>query len=228
VSPWSGDAEARDDEAYVAAKRRQRRRSRVRSIWRWIVAILVLAILAPPVLGTALIGSIYWQARTDETRPVDAIIVLGAAQYNGRPTSVLRARLDHVLTLYDEGYAPFVVVTGGKQEGDVTTEAEASRDYLVEHGVPATSILMENEGRDTWQSLQGVAGLLKERELSRVLLVSDGFHLLRAKMMARDLGLKAFASAADGSPIRPGSGREFGYVVREAVAIVAYAVKSVL
>lgn len=192
------------------------------------MAILVLAVLAPPVLGTALIGSIYWQARTDETRPVDAIVVLGAAQYNGRPTSVLRARLDHVLTVYDEGYAPFVVVTGGKQQGDVTTEAEASRDYLIEHGVPATSILMENEGRDTWQSLQGVASLLKERELSRVLLVSDGFHLMRAKMMARDLGLTAFASAAADSPIRPGSSREFGYVAREAVAILAYAVKSVL
>ncbi|HEV2109099.1 MAG TPA: YdcF family protein, partial [Thermomicrobiales bacterium] len=101
-----------------------------------MMAVLILAILAPPVLGVALIGSIYWQARTDETRPVDAIVVLGAAQYNGRPTAVLRARLDRALTLYQEGYAPLIVVTGGKQAEDITTEAEVSRDYLVERGVP--------------------------------------------------------------------------------------------
>lgn len=184
--------------------------------------MLVFAILAPPVMGLALIGAIYWQARTDEARPVDAIVVLGAAQYNGRPTSVLRARLDEVVTLYDRGLASVVVVTGGKQEGDATTEAEASRDYLVEHGLPAASILMENEGRDTWQSLQGVATILKQRELTRVLLVSDGFHLLRAKKMARDLGLTPFASAAPDSPIRPYTTRELGFVVREAVAITVY------
>lgn len=197
-------------------------RSRAQTIWRWTVPILVFAVLAPPVLGVALIGVIYWQARSEEARPVDAIVVLGAAQYNGRPTTVLRARLDHAITLYDRGLAPVVVVTGGKQEGDVTTEAKASRDYLVEHGIPASAILMENEGRDTWQSLQSVATILKQGEERRVLLVSDGFHLLRSKKMARDLGLTAFASAATDSPIQPNTTREFGFVVREAVAISAY------
>lgn len=186
--------------------------------------MLVFSFLAPPVLGIALIGAIIWQARTDEARPVDAIVVLGAAQYNGRPTSVLRARLDQVVTLYNRGLAPVVVVTGGKQEGDVTTEAEASRDYLVEQGLPSEAILMENEGRDTWQSLQGVAALLKTRDLNRVLLVSDGFHLLRSKKMARDLGLTPFGSPAPDSPIKPYTTREFEYVVREAVAITVYVV----
>lgn len=190
-----------------------------------MVPVLIFAVIAPPLLGLALIGAIYWQARSDEARPVEAIVVLGAAQYNGRPTSVLRARLDQALALYDRNLAPVMVVTGGKQEGDVTTEAEASRDYLVEHGVPRSAILMENEGRDTWQSLQGVATMLKPRDLTRVLLVSDGFHLLRSKKMARDLGLKPVASAAPDSPILPNTTREFGFVIREAVAITVYVAK---
>lgn len=200
-------------------------RSRARPVWRWMVPVLIFAVVAPPLLGLALIGAIYWQARSDEARPVEAIVVLGAAQYNGRPTTVLRARLDQALALYDRNLAPVMVVTGGKQEGDVTTEAEASREYLVEHGVPRSAILMENAGRDTWQSLQGVATMLKPRDLSRVLLVSDGFHLLRSKKMARDLGLNPVASAAPDSPIQPNTTREFGFVVREAVAITVYVAK---
>ena len=213
--------------AAVSERARRPPRSRARTIWRWLVPMLVLAMLAPPVMGLALVGAIYWQAREDEARPVDAIVVLGAAQYNGRPTSVLRARLDHVVTLYDRGLAPLVVVTGGKQEGDATTEAEASRDYLVEHGLPPESILMENEGRDTWQSLQGVAALLTARQLTRVVLVSDGFHLLRSKLMARDLGLKPFASAAPESPIQANTMRELGFALREAVAITVYEARRV-
>lgn len=199
-----------------------KRRSRVRQIRSWIVGLSILAILTPPVLGVALLGAIYWQARTDETRPVDAIVVLGTAQYNGRPSPVLRARLDRVVEVYVEGMAPLVVVTGGKREGDQFTEAEASRDYLVERGVPDSAILLEDEGRDSWESLQGVAEILESRGLSRVLLVSDGFHLFRVKKMAHDLGLTAYATAAADSPIRQGSGNEFSYMVREVAGIGKY------
>ncbi|MDQ3513475.1 MAG: YdcF family protein [Chloroflexota bacterium] len=181
-------------------------------------------LLLPPLLGVALIATIYRQARTDEARPVQAIVVLGAAQYNGRPTSVLRARLDHAHALWERGLAPVIVLTGGQQPGDVTTEAEAGRDYLVELGVPDTVLLLETRGRDTWESLRGVDVILDDRGLSRILLVSDGFHLLRSERMARDLGFEAYSSAAPDSPIRPNTGREFGFVVREAVALAAHVV----
>ncbi len=197
-------------------------RPRRRKIKLWILSVLVLAILAPPVLGASLLGAVYWQARTDETRPVDAIVVMGTAQYNGRPSPVLKARLDRVLEVWDEGVAPLVVVTGGKQEGDAFTEAEASHDYLMERGVPDQAILLEDQGSDSWESLQGVATILEDRDLDRILIVSDGFHLLRLKKMAHDLGLKAYVTAADDSPIRTGSSNEFNYMVREVGGIGEY------
>ena len=184
----------------------------------------VSLLLLPPLLGVALVATIYRQARTDEARPVQAIIVLGAAQYNGRPTSVLRARLDHAYALWERGLSPVIVLTGGRQPGDMTTEAEAGRDYLIGRGVPESALLVENEGRDTWESMRGVATVLEPLDITRVLLVSDGFHLLRSERMARDLGLEAYSSAAPGSPIRPNTGREFGFVVPEAVALAAHVV----
>ncbi len=183
---------------------------------------MLFAVLAPTLLGVSLVAAIYWQARSDQTRPVDAIVVLGTAQFNGRPGSVLRARLDRAIEAYDAGAAPYVVATGGRAPGDAVTEAEAARDYLLEQGVPAEAILMENAGRDTWGSMQGVAALLRDLGLQRVLLVSDGFHLLRVKLMARDLGLTPFASPAPDSPIRRGGPGEFSYVLREAAAIVVH------
>ena len=189
---------------------------------RWLVPGSVFVAVAMPLLALSLVVAIYWQARTDQTRPVQAIVVLGSAQFNGRPSPVLRARLDRALEVYRDGMAPLVVVTGGRQPGDQFTEAEASRDYLVERGVPTEAILLENEGRDSWQSMQGIAAILEARGLSRVLLVSDGFHLFRVKLMARDLGLTAYATAARGSPIRHGGPAEFSYVVREAAGVLVH------
>ena len=184
--------------------------------------MVIFSGLAGVVIGGGLVAAVYGQARTDEARPVDAIVVLGTAQFNGRPGPVLRARLDRALADYEAGYAPYIVATGGKAPGDAFTEAEAARDYFVEAGVPAEAILMENEGRDTWASMQGVADVLGERGLSRVLLVSDGFHLLRGEVMARDLGLVPFSAPATMSPIRTGGAGEFSYVVREAAGIVVH------
>ena len=203
-------------------RKRRRRRSLFAEVFRWLLTGLVFLALAGVVLMASLVAAIYWQARTDQTRPVDAIVVLGTAQFNGRPGRVLQARLDRALEVYETGDAPWVVVTGGRAPGDTFTEAEAARDYLLEQGVPAEAILMENEGRDSWESMRGVAALLGDLGLSRVLLVSDGFHLFRVKLMARDLGLTAFAAPAPESPIRRGGGREFSYVVREAAATVVH------
>ena len=207
------------DTAPIPAKRR---RSRVRETLKWLTAVLVFALLGPPLLAGSLLAAVYWQARTDETRPVEAIVVLGAAQYNGRPSPVLRARLDRALAVWAAGAAPLIVVTGGRMAADAFTEAEAGRDYLIEHGIPESAILMENEAHDSWESMQGVARLLEERGLSTVLLVSDGFHLLRVKIMARDLGLTAHGTAAGDSPIRAWGPSEFGYAVREVAGIAVF------
>lgn len=194
-----------------------RRRSFIR---RWLLPVLVFLLLAGPILELALVGAIYVQARTDQARPVDAIVVLGTTQYNGVPSPTLQARLDRAVELYRDGIAPLIVVTGGNLPGDVYTEAETGQIYLVEAGVPERAILLENAGNDSWQSMNGVAGILAARNLDRILLVSDGFHLLRLKMMARDLGLTAYATASKDSPIA--GSEEFGYVVREAFAITAF------
>ncbi|MGH2560488.1 MAG: YdcF family protein [Thermomicrobiales bacterium] len=188
--------------------------------WLWTLGIFVC--LAAVLLVASLFAAIYIQARSDQTRPVDVIVVMGAAQFDGRPSAVLRARLDQALAAYEAGNAPFVVVTGGQQAGDRFTEAEASRDYLIERGVPADAILMEGEGSNSWESLQAAARLLEERNFERVLLVSDGFHLFRVKLMARELGLESFGAPAEASPIKTWSGSEFGFVIREAAGVVAF------
>jgi len=159
-----------------------------------------------------------WMAsRRDEARKAQAIVVFGAAQYNGRPSSVLRARLDHAVDLYQRGYSPVVVVTGGRQAGDRVTEATASADYLHKKGVPDKDILREVSGRSSWQSLAAAAAFLKARHISHVLLVSDPFHSLRIKAMAGELGLDAHTSPTRTSPI--GGFTKAWYMGRETVAV---------
>ena len=154
--------------------------------------LLVLAVAA----GYYLISlyQVWSTGRSDQARPVDAIVVMGAAQYDGRPSPQLAARLDHVAELWPQGLAPMVVVTGGKQPGDRFTEAEASAAYLEERGVPADAIVQEGEGRTSYESLQGVARLLGERGLDSVLIVTDPFHSLRSRLIAQDAGLEAYVS----------------------------------
>lgn len=189
---------------------------------RVILPLIAIAILAVPLLIGSLVGAIYWQARTDEATQSDAIVVLGAAQYNGRPSEVLEARLEQTLELYDAGFAPLIVVTGGKMEGDVYTEAETSRNYLVSRGVPVGAIVVEDQSRDTWASMRGVDDVLEGRDVESLLIVSDGFHLFRAELMARELGYSVHSSAATESPIRPWSSTELSYVVREAGGVIAF------
>ena len=169
-----------------------------------------------------LVVAIYRQARTDQARPAQAIVVLGTAQYNGWPGPVFQARLDRALELWRAGYAPVLVVTGGKMPGDGYTEAEAAWTYLTDAGVPAEAIVTENAASDTWESMQGVAALLQPLGIDEVIVVSDGFHLFRSRMMARDVGLQAWGSPAEMSPIRTGGGGELTYVIREAAAVVAH------
>ena len=155
--------------------------------------------------------------RRDQARPVDAIVVLGAAQYDGRPSPQLAARLDQVVDLWPRGLAPIVVVTGGKQPADRFTEAEASARYLVEHGVPESALLFENEGQSTYESLETVADMLHERGLQSVLLVTDPFHALRSRLTAEELGLEAYVSPTETSVVTGAS--SFARHLKEAAGI---------
>jgi uncharacterized SAM-binding protein YcdF (DUF218 family) len=143
---------------------------------------------------------IWNQGERDERRPADAIVVMGAAEYDGRPSPVFRARLDHAVALYREGVAPVLVVTGGKATGDRTTEAAVAREFAIAQGVPAKSILMEDQGRTTLESLRTVGQLLRERGARDVVFVSDRTHMLRVLRMARDQGLASFGSPTTTSP----------------------------
>lgn len=193
-----------------------------RSALKWAVSLLAACFVIMVAAVFGIITLVYVQARTDEAQQVDAIVVMGAAQFNGRPSPVLQARLDQALALYNAGLAPRIAVTGGQQPGDAFTEAETGYRYLTEQGVPEDAIVMENDGRSTWESMQGLPAVLPPSELPEVLVVSDGFHLFRSELMLGELGYDAHGSAATDSPIRPWSATEFGYVVREAVGAIVF------
>ena len=204
---------------------RNRRRSRVR---RWVLAAVLSVIVMTVSIVGGVMAMIYVQARTDEARPVDAIVVMGAAQYNGRPSPVLEARLSHALNLYNDGLAPVIVVTGGKQPDDLFTEAEAGYAWLMEQGVPESAIVLENEGRSTWESIQGIPEVLPVESAERVLIVSDAFHLFRGELMMRSLDYDAYSSPARNSPIQAWSPTEFSYVVRETGGVLVFLPKMLL
>jgi uncharacterized SAM-binding protein YcdF (DUF218 family) len=136
----------------------------------------------------------------DEAREAEAIVVLGAAQYDGVPSPVFRARLDHAADLYEQGLAPVVVVTGGGQPGDRYSEARAAAEYLYTRGVPDEAQRREVDGRSSWESLSAAARFLREEGIDRVLLVSDRWHSYRIESIARDEGLDAYTSPTPTSP----------------------------
>jgi uncharacterized SAM-binding protein YcdF (DUF218 family) len=167
----------------------------------------------------AALYSVWSAGRADEARPVDAIVVLGAAQYDGRPSPQLAARLDHALELYQRGLAPRVFVTGGKQPLDRFTEAQSEARYLEDRGVPASAILQEDQGRTTWESLTAVADQLTADGLHSVLLVSDPYHAERIKGMASELGLDAYVSSTRTSPVTGFAA--FRHMLKEAAGVAA-------
>ena len=166
------------------------------------IGVLVLAGFVYVCLNIVQVWSV---GRSNDSREVDAIVVMGVAQYDGRPSPQLQARLDHVLKLWNEGVATLVVTTGGNQPGDRFTEARASADYLVAGGIPESSISMEDIGSTTLQSLQGVAEILHSRGLSSVEIVTDPYHALRSRLIAQDLGLTAYVSPAENSAVTGGA-----------------------
>lgn len=190
----------------------------LRTLWNLLAFVGVMAIC----YSAGLLLLIYAQSAQDEATPVDAIVVLGTAQWNGRPSPVLRARLDHAITLYEQGLAPLLVTTGGKGRDPRFSEGGVGQAYAAARGVPAPAILAEEEGETSWESLRNVAAMLHARELRRIVVVSDPFHMMRLKLMARELGLEPFASPTRTSPISRSQRAELFYILREAGGVTAH------
>jgi len=189
---------------------------RRRRRWRRLGWISALVLLGAWVVSLASV--LIWEHR-DEARPARAIVVLGAAQYVGRPSPVLRARLDHALELWRKGLAPRLVLTGGVGEGDTTSEAAVGRRYVRQHGVPDTAILIEPHGRTTSESIEEVAALLLAQGERSVILVSDPFHMLRLSILARRNGLTAFTSPTRTSPISSSVSESWKYALSESMKV---------
>jgi uncharacterized SAM-binding protein YcdF (DUF218 family) len=164
-------------------------------------------------------------SRSDD-RPAGAIVVMGAAQYDGQPSPVFRARLDHAIDLWEAGRAPLLVMTGGKKEGDRTTEAAAARAYAEAHGVPSEAILVEAEGKTTEESIDRVSTLLTERGIDDAVFVSDPTHMLRVLRMATDRGIGAVPSPTRTSPIDSDVVRRLDATVHEVGALALYFLSS--
>lgn len=160
---------------------------------------LVVGVLVALYLGFTFF-QVLQASRRDEARPAGAIVVLGAAQYDGTPSPVLKARLDHAVELYEQGLAPVVAVTGGRQPGDRATEASASAGYLIGQGVPESSLRLESSGTNSWQSLAATARFLQRDGITEVILVSSPYHALRTERIAEEVGLDGHASPALDSP----------------------------
>lgn len=187
------------------------------ALWsfRRLLALAATAVVLLVFAWAAVVVAVALQARRSEARSADAVVVLGAAQYNGRPSPVFRARLDHAAALYQRGLAPVILVTGGVGSGDTLNEANVGRDYLVRRGLPGDALVALEAGADTRASLRQVRSWFGARSSRRVLLVSDGFHMLRLRILARRAGLMPFSTPATRSPIQPTSRRNLGYLLAE-------------
>jgi uncharacterized SAM-binding protein YcdF (DUF218 family) len=178
--------------------------------WRLTqTAFLVVAVAW--VLSLLLV--VLWE-RLDTRKPAHAIVVMGAAQYDGKPSPVLRARVDHAIELWRRGLAPLLITTGGRGVGDTTTEAAVERRYAIAHGVPESAIMMEPESRSTRESLRNVSAMLR-KDAREVILVSDPFHMLRLAILAHRFGLKPRTSPTPTSPITANRSAYWRYTLQE-------------
>ncbi|MUL40227.1 YdcF family protein [Streptomonospora sp. PA3] len=213
----AAEPEGRGPRGGRAARPAPRRRRRFRL--RWIVAaVLLLALATPP--GTW--AWVWYTARADERPPSDAILVLGASQYNGRPSPVFEARLAHAHELYREGVAPVLVTVGGNQPGDNYTEGGSGRDWLVEHGVPAGDVVAIEEGDDTLQSIRAVQDVYDRRGWSGMVIVTDPWHSLRSRLMAEDHGMEAATSPSRSGPAVIERETQLWYITRETASLWYY------
>jgi uncharacterized SAM-binding protein YcdF (DUF218 family) len=184
---------------------------------RTIRRLLVTVLLTVLVFWTGWMTAVFVWSTLDQARPAESIVVLGAAQYDGHPSPVLRARLDHAVMLWNRHLAEVVIVTGGMGTGDTTSEAAVSRSYVRKRGIPDEAILVENEGRTTQESMQAVARMLHKRGFKTAILVSDPFHMLRLWILSRRFGFTPYTSPTRTSPISPNPEEHWKYMLSESV-----------
>lgn len=185
-----------------------------------IVLLVLLALVAWKVARVS--KEIQQESLIDEAQPADAIIVLGAAEYRGRPSPVLEARLNHALFLYLKGLAPRVITTGGAGGDPVFTEGSVGRAYLTAHGVPPEAVVVEREGESTVQSVAAVVEIMRRMNLRSAIVVSDGYHIFRVKKMLESSGLKVYGSPRPSLP--PGEWRARWQDLRQAVGYLLWRV----
>jgi uncharacterized SAM-binding protein YcdF (DUF218 family) len=194
---------------------------RIGSLLNRVVGAAVLALMLL-IASTGL--AIWWNARQDSRPTSDAIVVLGSAQYNGVPSSIFEARLEHAITLYEADVAPVIVTVGGRAAGDEFTEAEAGQEYLANSGIPGDALLAVPEGVDTLESMRVVSAAFGERGWTSAVLVTDPWHAMRAERMAQDAGIEAVSSPTRQGPAVETRGTQFRYILRETAAYLLYRV----
>jgi uncharacterized SAM-binding protein YcdF (DUF218 family) len=187
---------------------------------RWLLAAIAALLL----LWAASLALVFYAGARPVLRPADAIVVLGAAQYNGRPSPVFKARLDHGITLYRQGYAPRVILTGGVGLRDTLSEGEVGLRYALAKGIPETAMLVEREGATSAASMTAAALLMQEHNLTTALIVSDSYHMLRLELLARRLGIRAYRAPAPAAPIDRSVGERRRYLLRESILFPAQAI----
>ena len=191
-------------------------------VLRTVLELLLGAILAGVALLWYTALQITAQGERDERQPADAIVVLGAAQFNGRPSDVFEARLQHAVALWKDGVAEYLVVTGGKLPADRTTEAAAAQQWAIANGVPRSAILAEDSGRTTLESLENVRSIFRREGLQTAVFVSDETHMLRVLRMASDLGMTAWGSPTRTSPADLDEGRRRRAMLHELAGLARY------
>lgn len=188
-----------------------RRRRRTTLAWGAVVAVAVAWLVS--------LAAVISVGRRDEARTADVVVVLGAAQYVGRPSPVLRARLDHAIALWRRGLAPRIMLTGGTGVGDTTSEAAVGRNYAMRAGIPDSAILLETRGRTTSESMHAVAAVMRAHGLRTAVFVSDPFHMLRLRILARRAGIVVYTSPTGTSPISANREKAWTYMVTESFKV---------
>ncbi|MGF7237538.1 MAG: YdcF family protein [Frankia sp.] len=190
--------------------------------WRWALRFVAAAVIFVVLVLGATAFQVWHVGREDSRPKSDTLVVLGASQYNGRPSEVFQARLAHARDLYQAGVAPRIITVGGSQRGDAYTEAQAGADWLAEHGVPRSALVAVGQGADTLVSLRAVAVTMNQHRWRTAVIVTDPWHSLRSRQMARDLHIKAVTSPVHTGPAVRGRGTEARYIGRETMGYLFY------
>jgi uncharacterized SAM-binding protein YcdF (DUF218 family) len=190
------------------------------TIWARVVIATIAGLVT---LWLATIGLILFAASKPHLQKSDAILVMGAAQYNGKPSPVFRARLDHAIGLHHQQYAPYLIVTGGVGKGDTLSEGEVGRRYAETKGILPEMILVEREGETSFESIEAAAAIMRQYNLKSALLVSDGYHMLRLELLARRAGIEGHRAPTPAALNEAARKYRWRYVLRESMLFPATA-----